>query len=140
MAIRDKFRTFEGEWKDFLPVKDIAIPRLRAFIGLPERYLERTKLVDEGGMSMVESWYVAMIIRLRILEEIQNEIAQHSARVDASISTMMSNVGLRLILKISKRRTSMRQSLGRDWMSWGRLPSRRNIWAPLPPSVPLSDM
>lgn len=31
MAIRDKFRTFEGEWKDFLPVKDLAIPRLRGY-------------------------------------------------------------------------------------------------------------
>ena len=70
MAIRDKFRTFEGEWKDFLPVKDLAIPKLQAFIELPERYLERTKLVDEGGMSIVESWFVALAIRLRILEEI----------------------------------------------------------------------
>ncbi len=28
VAIRDKFRIFEGEWKDFLPVKDLTIPRL----------------------------------------------------------------------------------------------------------------
>ena len=67
VAIRDKFRAFEGEWKDFLPVKDLAIPRLQAFIELPERYLERTKLVDEGGMSTVESWFVTLTIRLRIL-------------------------------------------------------------------------
>ena len=72
VAIRDKFKTFEGEWKDFLPIKDLAIPRLQAFIELPKRYLERAMLVDEGGMSTVESWYVALTIRLRILEEIQN--------------------------------------------------------------------
>ena len=51
VAIRDKFKAFKGEWKDFLPVKDLAIPRLQAFIGLTERYLERTKLVD-GGKSL----------------------------------------------------------------------------------------
>ena len=34
VALRDKFRTFEEEWKDFLPVKDLAIPRLQAVIRL----------------------------------------------------------------------------------------------------------
>ena len=65
MAIRDKFRTFEWESKDFLLVKDLAIPSLQVFIELPERYFERTKLVD-GGISMVEAWFLALTIRLRI--------------------------------------------------------------------------
>ena len=75
MVIRDKLRKFEVEWKDFLPVKDLAIPRLQAFIELLEKYLERAKLVDERGLSTVESWFVALTTRLRILEEIRNEIA-----------------------------------------------------------------
>ena len=37
-----------------------------------------------------------MTIRLRILEEIQNEIAQHIPGVDTSISTMMSDIGAKL--------------------------------------------
>ena len=44
----------------------------------------------------MESWYVALTIRLRILEEMWNEIAQHSLGVDNSISTMMSDVGVAL--------------------------------------------
>ena len=96
VTIRDKFRMFEGERKDFLPVKDLAIPRLQAFLGLPKKYLKRAKLVDDGGLSTVESWFVALTTRLRTLEEIQNEIAHHSPGVDASISTMMSDVGVAL--------------------------------------------
>ena len=53
-------------------------------------------MADEGGMSTVESWFVALTIRLRILEEIRNEIAQHSLGVDTSISTVMSDVGAAL--------------------------------------------
>lgn len=45
---------------------------------------------------MVESWFVALTIRLRILEEIRNEIAQHNPGIDTSISTMMSDVGATL--------------------------------------------
>ena len=44
----------------------------------------------------MESWFVAMTIRLRILEEIRHEIAQHSPSVNTSISTMMSDVGVAL--------------------------------------------
>lgn len=58
--------------------------------------MERTKLVDEGGKSTVESWYVALTIKSRILEEIRNEIAQHSPSVDTFISNMMSDVGVAL--------------------------------------------
>lgn len=96
MTIRNKFRIFESEWKDFLSVEDLAIPRLQAFIGLPEKCLERVKLVDEGGLSMVESSFVALTTKLRTLEEIQNVIAQHRPGIDASISTMVSNVGAAL--------------------------------------------
>ena len=95
MAIRDKFKIFEGEWKDFLPVKDLAIPRLQAFIELSKKYLERAKLVD-GGLSTVESWFVALTTRFRTLEEIQNAVAQHNPGVDTSISTMMSDIGAAL--------------------------------------------
>ena len=69
VAIRDRFKIFEREWKDFLLVNDLAITKLQGFIKLPERYLERAKLAD-GGMSTVESWFVALTIRLKILEEI----------------------------------------------------------------------
>ena len=96
MALRDRFRTFEDEWKDFLLVKDLVIPRLQVVIGLLERFLERKQLMNEGGKNIVESWYVALTIRLRILEEIQNEIAQHSSGIDTSISTMMGDVGYSL--------------------------------------------
>ncbi len=61
MTVRNKFRTFEEEWKDFLPVKDLTILKLQAFIGLPKKYLERAKLVDKGGLSRVESWFVALL-------------------------------------------------------------------------------
>ncbi len=96
VTVRNKFRVFEGKWKNFLPVKDLAIPRLQAFIRLPEAYLERAKLVDERGLSTVESWFVALTTRLRTLEEIQNAVAQHNPSVDTSISTMMSDVGVAL--------------------------------------------
>lgn len=96
VTVRNKFRLFEEEWKDFLPIKELAIPRLQAFIGLPEAYLERTRLVDEGGLSIVESWFVALTTRFRTLEEIHDEIAQHGPSVDTSISTMMSDVGVAL--------------------------------------------
>lgn len=58
--------------------------------------MERAKLVDEGGLSTVESWFVALTTRLRTLEQIQNVVAQHSPGVDTSISTMMSDVGVAL--------------------------------------------
>lgn len=94
VIVRNKFRIFEEEWKDFLLVKDLAIPRLQAFIGLPEKYLKRAKLVDEGGLSTVESWFVALTTRLRTLEEIQNAVAQRNPSIDTYISTMMSDVGV----------------------------------------------
>jgi hypothetical protein len=74
----------------------LAIPRLEEFIGLPDAYLERTRLVDERGLSIVESWFVPLTTRFRTLEEIHDEIAWHHPSVDTSISTMMSNVGVAL--------------------------------------------
>ena len=96
VTVRNKFRLFEEEWKNFLPIKDLVIPRLQTFIRLPEAYLERARLVDERGLSIVESWYVALTTRFRTLEEIHDEIAQHGPSVDTSILTMMSDVGVAL--------------------------------------------
>ena len=45
---------------------------------------------------MVEFWYVALTIRLRILEEIRNQIAHHSLDVDTYILTMLSDIGAAL--------------------------------------------
>ena len=70
MALRDKFRTFEEEWKDFLLVKDLVIPKLQTAIGLSKRFLERNQLVSEGGRSTIESWYVALTNRAKIFEEV----------------------------------------------------------------------
>ena len=47
VVLRDRFKIFE-EWKNFLPVKDLVIPRLQAVIGLSERFLERNQLVSGG--------------------------------------------------------------------------------------------
>ena len=58
MALKDRFKTFEEEWKGFFPVK--VIPRLQAVIGLSERFLERNQLVNGGGKSTIESWYLAL--------------------------------------------------------------------------------
>jgi hypothetical protein len=45
---------------------------------------------------MVECWYVSLTIRSRILEEIQNEIAQHNIGIDTSLSTMLCDIGVAL--------------------------------------------
>lgn len=96
VSLRDKFRTFEEEWKDFLPIRDLAIPRLQATIGLSNRLLEKAKLVNEGGKGIVESWYVALTVRSRTLEEIRDEIAQHSPSIHTFISNMLSDAQVAL--------------------------------------------
>lgn len=58
--------------------------------------MARTRLVDERGLSIVESWFVALATRFRTLKEIHDEIARHSPSVDTSISTMMSYIGAAL--------------------------------------------
>ena len=58
--------------------------------------MQRARLVDERGLSIVESWFVALTTEFRTLEEIHNEIAQHSPSIDTSISAMMSDVGMAL--------------------------------------------
>ena len=140
MAIREKFKTFEGEWKDFLPDKDLAIPRLHAFIGLPERYLERIKVVDEGRMSTVESWYVALTIRLRILEEIWNEIAQHSPGIDTSISAMMSDVGAALDFEDIKEENVNEMEVGSRLDELGKVAIKKKHLGILASPSALSDM
>ena len=109
VALRDRFRAFE-EWKDFLPIKDLVIPRLQAVVELSERFLERNQLVSGGGKDTVESWYVTLTNRAKIFEEIRNEIAPHGPCIDASISSMMSDAGYALNFEGIKR-TSMRPNL-----------------------------
>lgn len=94
VSLRDKFRTFEGMWKDFLPIRDLAIPRLQAAIELSEGSLVKAKLVNEGGNNIIESWYVTLTARSRVLEEIQNEIAKYSPSIDTFISSMLSDAGI----------------------------------------------
>ena len=63
-------------------------------------------------MSTVEPWFVALTMRLRILEEIRNEIAQYSPGVDTFVSTMMSNVGVALDFEDIKEESINETELG----------------------------
>ena len=55
---------------------------------------------------MVESWFVTLTTRLRILKEIWKEIVQHNLGIDTSISTMMSDVWMTLDFEDIKEESS----------------------------------
>ena len=55
---------------------------------------------------MVESWFVTLTTRLRILKEIWKEIVQHNLGIDTSISTMMSDVGVTIDFEDMKEESS----------------------------------
>ena len=74
LAVRNKFKAFEAEWEDFLPVRDLTIPRLQVVLKLPDEFLERNELIKEGQNCTVEFWFAALTIRVRILGKIHEEI------------------------------------------------------------------
>lgn len=93
LAARNKFRAFDAEWRDFLPIRDLTIPRLQAVLKLSDRFLERNRLIEEGWKCMVGFWFAALTIRVRILEEIHDEIARHHPSVEDSIASMLHDAG-----------------------------------------------
>ena len=89
----------------------MSVPRLQAVIGLSERFLERNQLISVGGKNTIEFWYITLITRADAFEKIRNELAPHGPCIDASISSMMSDVGMHWISKASRKRISMRHNL-----------------------------
>ena len=77
---------------------------------------------------------------MRILEEIWSEIAQHSPRVDTSISTMMSDVGAALDFEDIKEEDINETELGLRLDELGKVAIKKKHLGTLASPMLLSDM